>query len=997
MDTITSARIKYKLAGRYFFLFAAIVVLCSCHFVAAGDATVLDDTNLSSEFVHPPLIYRTYVWWHWMGLTISKYGIKRDLIAMKKAGVAGATICPIASQALVGKDMPNSGVAPIHYWTAKWWQMVQYACKVAHKLHLKIGMENCPGFSASGGPWMTPALSMKKIVWTSTTVKGPADIRLTLQKPRTILKVYHDVCVLAVPVAKVVEPGSIVNITSHMNDKGFLTWHATAGLWRIYRYGFTSTGATDIPVPDGVYALEADKLSAKAATFHIEHVIHGVESHLGLAVGHTFTHLLFDSYEAGPQTWTRHFRKDFMALRHYDPIAWLPALDGVVVGSPNQSLRFRYDFARTIAQLFKLRDFDVYHKMIDAAGLKMCLEPYTGPFNTVACAGSCDVTMGECWSSTRSGISYAVAGAARADGRTLVGAEALTGHPWNSMLDETPAYLKPALDGEFLSGVNRCYLHDWTHQALNKKYKPGILMGWWGTQFGENETWFKPGIAFFTYINRCSTMLRQGQQVCYTCYLNSAPPQFSMDAVSLSLFYRASVKQGNIVLPSGRSYRVMVLPDTPNMLPRVAQKLEELVSAGAVVIGPRPTASPSLTDYPQCDSTVASIGKKVWGNCNGTSIKVHRFGKGLVAWNVSVRDMLNRLGVPSDFQAPAPLVAIHRHAPGLDLYFVVNRGSKAISTTAWFNVQGKAPELWYAASGREVKAGEFSEVHGGTEMPLQLEPLESVFVVFRHSLKAFSHVTKVFRNDQRSTHTNVTISLDHHLRLIAIRAGHYEITLANGKRVNMTVPPLPKALIIHGAWRVNFTPGWGAPAEANFAHLMSWTASSDAGIKYFSGSATYRKTISIPKSFLVPNQRIVLNLGQVNDMVHIWVNRHDFGVIWYAPFKVDITSAIKAGLNKLRLVVTNTWQNRLIGDDQLPTHMQWGHPLWGRQDLGGPLVRFPNWVIHDLPRPTPGRYTFETWNYYNKTSPLHPSGLLGPVQLQAQASVALPPSAGARN
>ena len=535
------------------------------------------------------------------------------------------------------------------------------------------------------------------------------------------------------------------------------------------------------------------------------------------------------------------------------------------------------------------------------------------------------------------------------------------------MLDETPAYLKPALDGEFLSGVNRCYLHDWTHQALNKKYKPGILMGWWGTQFGENETWFKPGIAFFTYINRCSTMLRQGQQVCYTCYLNSAPPQFSMDAVSLSLFYRASVKQGNIVLPSGRSYRVMVLPDTPNMLPRVAQKLEELVSAGAVVIGPRPTASPSLTDYPQCDSTVASIGKKVWGNCNGTSIKVHRFGKGLVAWNVSVRDMLNRLGVPSDFQAPAPLVAIHRHAPGLDLYFVVNRGSKAISTTAWFNVQGKAPELWYAASGREVKAGEFSEVHGGTEMPLQLEPLESVFVVFRHSLKAFSHVTKVFRNDQRSTHTNVTISLDHHLRLIAIRAGHYEITLANGKRVNMTVPPLPKALIIHGAWRVNFTPGWGAPAEANFAHLMSWTASSDAGIKYFSGSATYRKTISIPKSFLVPNQRIVLNLGQVNDMVHIWVNRHDFGVIWYAPFKVDITSAIKAGLNKLRLVVTNTWQNRLIGDDQLPTHMQWGHPLWGRQDLGGPLVRFPNWVIHDLPRPTPGRYTFETCRCSNST------------------------------
>ncbi len=687
--------------GIYYFVMAVAAIAGFSGFAVARTSTNRHSTNLRSDFLHPPAKYRTYVWWHWMGLTISQYGIKRDLTAMKKAGVAGATICLLASQAGTAPNIANSGVPAVHYWSPKFWRMVAYAVKIAKRLHLKLGMENCPGWSASGGPWISPALSMKKFVWTMTSVKGPGKIDRTLQKPPIVLHVYHDICVLAVPVAKTVQPDRILNISTDMNKKGVLTWHAPAGMWHIYRYGYTSEGTTDHPVPDGVHSLEADKLSAKAATFQIEHVIHALQSHLGRSIGHTFTHVLFDSYEAGPQTWTGNFRRDFIALRHYDPLPWLPALNGVVVGSRGQSQRFIYDFTRTIEQEFRRNDFDVYHRLIDAAGLKMCLEPYHGPFNSIACAASCDVTMGEFWNHsrkpfglyasaadrfngealrpvtnpahrftnidtdfagqtvgklqqfyfnrTRSGIDLDVAGAARADGRKVVGSETLTGAPWDSRMTETPASLKPELDGGFLSGVNRCYLHDWTLQALNKKYKPGILMGCFGTHFGENQTWFKPGIAFFTYINRCQTMLQQGSQVCDICTLNSDPQALSEDALSLSQFEHATVLNGKITLPDGRAYAVMQLPNSSQMLPKVAQKLRELVAAGATVIGPRPTQSPSLTDYPKCDSAVAAIGRAVWGDCDGVHVKEHRFDKGLVVWNKPMSAVLTELGIQPDF------------------------------------------------------------------------------------------------------------------------------------------------------------------------------------------------------------------------------------------------------------------------------------------------------------------------------------------------------------
>ncbi|MGC9261703.1 MAG: glycosyl hydrolase [Phycisphaerae bacterium] len=626
-----------------------------------------------------------------------------------------------------------------------------------------------------------------------------------------------------------------------------------------------------------------------------------------------------------------------------------------------------------------------------------------------------------------------------------------------------------------LSGVNRCYLHDWAHQALNKKYKPGILMGWWGTHFGENQTWFKPGIAFFTYINRCQTMLQQGSQVCDICTLNCSPQALSEDALSLSQFEHATVHNGKITLPDGRAYAVMQLPNSSRMLPKVAQKLRELVAAGATVIGPRPTQSPSLTDYPKCDRTVAAIGRAVWGDCDGVHVKEHRFGKGMIVWNKPMSEVLTELGIQPDFSVvtanngriviqsaiyaapgagrevdvtallrkkmrqsdgkslslrvdntafggdPAPghvkyltvhytlggkpatahvrenstlsipfftLVAIHRHTRGMDIYFVVNRSNQRVHAEASFRVSGKIPELWRPDSGRRVTDGEFTNIGGRTNVPLTLGPLASIFAVFRHSSTPVDPVTAIRCDNQPTDRATIHMDRQGHIQLLTALAGKYQLQFASGRTQAVNIPALPASIPLTGPWNVAFAPHWGAPHNVVFQKLTSWTASGNPGIKYFSGTAMYTRRVSIPADFIGSGKRVILHLGSLHDIAQVWVNGVDTGVLWHAPFKVDVTAAIRSGINRIRIAVTNTWVNRLIGDQQHPSGLHWGSMRTvGPMHVGRPLVRFPKWVVDGTSSPFTDHYTFETWNYYTKHSPLHRSGLFGPVSLSVSAEV----------
>jgi len=213
-----------------------------------------------------------------------------------------------------------------------------------------------------------------------------------------------------------------------------------------------------------------------------------------------------------------------------------------------------------------------------------------------------------------------------------------------------------------------------------------------------------------------------------------------------------------------------------------------------------------------------------------------------------------------------------------------------------------------------------------------------------------------------------------HLRLLALEPGLYQAQTAAGKRTERLLTDLPAPVQLGGPWEVQFAPSLGAPESATFDRLLSWTARPEPGIKYFSGAATYFKTMQLPPRMLSRTRRIFLDLGRVEVMARVKVNGQDLGLLWKPPFRLDITDAVSSGENRLEVRVINLWPNRLIGDDLLPEDTE--------RNPDGTLKAWPQWLQEGKPSPA-GRITFTTWRLWKKTDALLDSGLLGPVTISA--------------
>jgi hypothetical protein len=209
-------------------------------------------------------------------------------------------------------------------------------------------------------------------------------------------------------------------------------------------------------------------------------------------------------------------------------------------------------------------------------------------------------------------------------------------------------------------------------------------------------------------------------------------------------------------------------------------------------------------------------------------------------------------------------------------------------------------------------------------------------------------------------------------QLRAFAAGTYELQTATGGTVPVTVAPLPAPQVISGAWELSFPPNWGAPEKVTLDRLMSWTDHTNAGVKYFSGTAVYVRELEIPAWDIITNREVWLDLGAVKNFAEVSLNGKSFGVLWKPPFRVNLTAAARPGTNSLRVKVTNLWPNRLIGDEQLPADREWN---------GKALKAWPQWLLDGQPSPA-GRVTFTTWHHWTKDEALRESGLLGPVMLR---------------
>lgn len=902
--------------------------------------------DLARYFQHPPASARPWVYWFWNNANVTSNGITVDLEAMQRVGIGGAILVNVDTGKVVvasERFAPPRGTA--EFMNHEWRDLFQFSLQEAARLGLEIDMANGPGWCGSSGPWITPELSMQKLVSTNTFVEGPAKFSDLLPKPDISNKqdnkhwdFYRDIAVIAFPETTngVVSRAAVMDLSAKLHTNGKLTWDVPPGRWIIQRIGCTTTGSSTRPAVVGG-GLECDKLSAEAMDAHFANMMERLIARAGPLAGKSLVATHIDSWEVGSQNWTPKFREEFKKRRGYDPLPWLPCVTESVLEKSKTSTttrylhnfdgiemaeRFRWDFYQTIAELFAENYSGQIAKLAHQHGLRLTLEGYTLPFgDQFTYTARADEPMTEFWTGNafnparRDTQTIGAASVAHVYGRAIVGGEAFTsgnGEMWKL----TPADVKPLGDFEFSQGVNRFVFHRYAHQPYLDRW-PGVAMGPWGMHYERTETWWEMSKPWHEYLSRCQFMLRRGKFVADLCYLRPEIPNqtyfdpdpplpkgYRYDEISAeAIMKRMSVQDGRLVLPDGMNYRVLVLPQQAAMTPALAEKIKSLVAAGATVVGPRPETSPSLQDYPKCDGTVARIGNEVWGDCDGKKSMEHRFGCGKVVCGQPLATVLAGLQAPPDFQSDADLNWIHLTAGDAEIYFVANPSQKFVTANCQFRAAGH-PEIWNPETGKEFSATLDSSGGARALLTLPLGPSDAVFVVFRNNASQLPPFTK---DEPRS--------------------------LAE----------------VPGPWKIDFPAGWGAPASISLTNLVSWTDYPEDGVKYFSGTATYQTKFNFTNSPIADAvSKIYLELGGVKVMARAKVNGRDCGVAWRPPFRVDITGALKSGENQLEIQVANLWPNRMIGDAALP--------------------------------PT-NRFTWSSWEPFTKGMPLLKSGLLGPVTL----------------
>ena len=724
----------------------------------------------------------------------------------------------------------------------------------------------------------------------------------------------------------IVAPGGVVDLTAKLQADGQLNWTPPPGRWRIVRFGWSLTGKTNGPANPEATGLEVDKLNATRVAAYVNTYLDQFKAAAGsenLPAG-GLSAVIADSAENGFANWTEDLLDQFKARRGYDPAPYLPALAGYLIGGAETSDRFLYDYRRTIAELIAeahyktLADVTRRHGMTSYAESLESARVSLG--DDMAMRSHADIPTGAMWQFGDEGprtVAIAdlrgAASVAHLAGKPLVASESMTAA--FSYWAMGPRQLKPVVDAVFAQGVNRIIIHSSVHQPLVDKV-PGLSLAIFGQFLNRNDTWAEQARAWIDYISRTSFMLQQGRFVAdvgfvygeeaplvslYGEKLNAdVPVRFGYDYVDNdTLINRMSVAaDGSVVTPGGARYRLLQLGgSSQRMTLKTLRKLRSLVAEGATIVGDKPAGSPSLTDDA---AEFQSMADELWSG---------RVGKGRLMAAQPIERALATLGVAPDHEvldaSQPPLAFVHRQLADGELWFISNPAATVARPEISFRVAGRAPDLYDAQTGSIVPL-DYRTENGRTIVRLDLALHGSALIVFRRP--------------------------------------------ADGAQRTTPIKTAGPAQSLNDGWTVHFQPNRGAPIGSMPAQLGSLTESKDPGIRYFSGTATYTRVITVPR--IARDRRMLLDLGDTREIAEVVVNGRAVRTLWTPPYRVDVTNALRPGRNVLTVKVTNLWVNRLIGDVQ----------------------------------PKAVKLTTTYLPTYRPDAPLLPSGLIGPVSLTQTGS-----------
>ncbi|MCB0630109.1 MAG: glycosyl hydrolase [Saprospiraceae bacterium] len=986
--------------------------------------TEAQSPHLQDLFQNPPEAAKPRGYWIWGHGNFDYTRIKEELKAFKEMGLGGVDIFDMGIADPLG-IIPAGNP----FLEEEMLDGVAFAMQEAAKLDLKMGFSVSNGWNA-GGRWTEPDEMIMQLLFWKDTIQGPVnlteigfpEIPTTFKKPYGTFELfpqtgpdgfpefYQDVGLVAFPLTRdpvIRDPGAIIYFDPALIAGKQARVELPAGKWVLVRAVVSPLGQKMWMRSDNSEGFIMDHYSKKATKHHFEHVIGKLQERLGNLEDSPLERLYLCSFEAEDYIiWSPELKEEFLAQHGYQLDAYLPVLAGQQVVDKATSNRFLHDYRSTVSEMFVNNHYRQARDICHRNGLLLASESggpgpplHYVPTEDLKALGAVDIMRGEFWNQNSEyhdengndllQVVRNIASAAHIYGHKIVEMESFTSHRkhWR----ESPFQLKKIADRAFCQGMTRVVYHTMPHSP-----KEAGVPGWSyqaGAHISPKLTWWGMSKPFHSYLARTSALLQAGDFVADVAYYygeqipkfasgskfirQSLGAGFDYDDLNKEVLLQSTVSEdGSLQLPSGMKYRLLVLPDDPEMSLEVLQKIESLLQQGAVILGNPPTRIPGLKDYKEQEKIVHQLVKKIWGN-NKQPI-TRPYGKGKIIRGKNERMILRDMGILPDFVYDASISArldyIHRATENEDIYFIRNTDSTELNVLADFRIRNKQPYQFDPATGEISPLALYAEQNDRTQLSLQLSALASTFIVFMPKPADYPpQVVSVTRDGRSVFPSNRALDLSlvyddrGKINFTANSNASYELTFAGGSTETIREQKQQAPLKIEGPWDVRFPHGWGFTPLQTFDNLIDWTQHPDKELAIFSGTATYRTSFTVND----PAEKYVLDLGHVGEVARVYLNGVEVGTRVFPPYRFELEELIRKGRNYLVIDVANTWQNQLVGEADKPLAEQ-------RTSSNLGYMREPNANIDKSRTETKDERFSRPW----RDLPLQASGLMGPVTLQ---------------
>ena len=963
----TSHQLKHCFMGIFLLVMGLVVIRPSA----------FSQEKAKDVFKNPPLDAKPRGYWIW-GHGNYDYGrIREELNAFKEMGLGGVDIFDMGiadPYDIIPEGNQFLGEAML--------DGIEFAMREAKKLNLAMGFSVSNGWNA-GGSWTHPDEMIMRLLFWRDTLTGPTtvtkigfpEIPLTFEKPygsfelfpqmdKNGLPIYYDdVALVAYPMrpdSLIKDPGQIIFFDTDEIDAKEVDIQLPKGKWILARAVVSPLGQKMWMRSDNTKGFIMDHYSKKATRHHFEHVIGKLEQRLGDLSRSALERLYLCSFEAEDYIiWSPELRNYFYQQHGYNIDSYIPVFDGQKIVDQETTKRFLHDYRSTVSEMFVNNHYRQARSICHDHGVLLASESggpgpplHYVPTEDLKALGAVDIMRGEFWNRKpkyfdKNGndlvqVVRNIASAAHIYGHKIVEMESFSSH--EKHWQETPLELKKIADNAFCEGMTRVVYHTMPHSP-----KEAGVPGWSyqaGTHISPKMTWWKLSKPFHDYIARTSALLQLGHFVADVAYYYGEQiPNFASgskyirktlgkgydyDDLNKEVLLQSSVNaSGQLLLPSGMTYQLLVLPDDDQMSLEVLQKIESLLNDGATVLGKKPSEVPGLKNFEERNAALQRLAASLWGSRPGREKIEH--GLGTIFHGYTEKETLMEKGIQPDCywsHADSNLDYIHRQSEQEDVYFIRNKDSVSTSTRVSFRVKNSKPYQFDPQDGSIKSLPVYSLSENHTHIPLEFEPYGSIFIVFEKDIKPSRHIVSIYRQGQSilagNNIVNPCSSLDTETcwYFEAPQSGEYILNYSDNTTDTISHPSSTKKIVMSNVWQVHFPHGWGFDPIQTFTELVDWREHVDPELAIFSGSATYKTSFFLQDTFLSGDESYQLDLGVVGEVAQVFLNGHEVGTKVFPPYTFCVDGLLREGENHISIEVANTWLNQLIGEAEKPYDKQ---------------------------------------------------------------------------